>query len=311
VQCATMLFFRPLRLFIQRPSLVFHFHASPARFSSRKVIKDFKLADIGEGITECEVLKWFVQVPPDQSSSLHKRSDRNFNIGCYRNVKVQGTVEAFDPLCEVQSDKASVEITSPFDGIVHQLLVQEGQVAKVGEGLCLIEVEEESSDGDPAPPVKEEPIFQPQQEPEVEPVTASHLHPMDPSYKTPPSYKTSGEGSDVLAAPSVRHLARKHGINLSRLVPGSGKEGRIEKKDVEAHLASDGSAASGSLPEYVESEKDVVVELGRTRFGMWKAMVKASLNFNHPSSSNLTSFLTQSLEIPHFGYALIRSLWSG
>jgi 2-oxoisovalerate dehydrogenase E2 component (dihydrolipoyl transacylase) len=159
-------------------------------------------------------------------------------------------------------------------------------VAKVGEGLCLIEVEEESPDGDPPPPVKEEPTSQPQQEPEVEPVTAMHSHPMDPSYEPPSSYKNSGEGSDVLAAPSVRHLARQHGIDLSRLVPGSGKEGRIEKKDVEAYLASGDSAASGSLQGYIESEKDVVVELGRTRFGMWKAMVKVGLNFNHPSSSN-------------------------
>src|SRR5712675_1683756 len=63
-----------------------------------------------------------------------------------RNVSPQSSIGTFDPLCEVQSDKASVEITSPFDGTVKEILVQEGQVAKVGEDLCIIEVEEEASD---------------------------------------------------------------------------------------------------------------------------------------------------------------------
>jgi 2-oxoisovalerate dehydrogenase E2 component (dihydrolipoyl transacylase) len=61
---------------------------------------------------------------------------------CARSVKPTAKIQAFDSLCEVQSDKASVEITSPFEGVVQELLVQEGEVAKVGAGLCLIEVEE-------------------------------------------------------------------------------------------------------------------------------------------------------------------------
>lgn len=65
-----------------------------------------------------------------------------------RTVKPSQTVQAFDPLCEVQSDKASVEITSPFEGVVKELLVQEGDVAKVGAGLCLIEVDEEVEQGE-------------------------------------------------------------------------------------------------------------------------------------------------------------------
>ena len=44
--------------------------------------------------------------------------------------------------CEVQSDKASVEITSLFDGVLKEILVKEGEVAKVGEALCLIETED-------------------------------------------------------------------------------------------------------------------------------------------------------------------------
>lgn len=62
-----------------------------------------------------------------------------------RNVKPSNSVQAFDPLCEVQSDKASVEITSPFDGVIKELLVKEGDVAKVGETLCMIEIDEEDT----------------------------------------------------------------------------------------------------------------------------------------------------------------------
>jgi 2-oxoisovalerate dehydrogenase E2 component (dihydrolipoyl transacylase) len=204
-------------------------------------------------------------------------------------VKPQGSIQAFDPLCEVQSDKASVEITSPFDGIVKELLVQEGEVAKVGEGLCLIEVDEDtaenSADLTSAEPVtppaqkpaestasKEEPSEPKEQEAESheETVSMRRQHPLDPNY-TPDAASTAS--SNVFATPSVRHFSRRMGVDLGKLAPGSGKGGRIEKKDVEAYLAR--GAVGGAAR--VEDGKDVVVELGRTRYGMWKAMVKVRI----------------------------------
>ena len=71
--------------------------------------KPFNLADIGEGIAEVEVMQWFVK-PGDK-------------------------VEQFDKLCEVQSDKATVEITSPFVGSIESLAYATGEVAKVGTPL--------------------------------------------------------------------------------------------------------------------------------------------------------------------------------
>lgn len=70
--------------------------------------------------------------------SLTNQNARN------RSLTPNTRISAFDPLCEVQSDKASVEITSPFDGVVVELLVQEGEIAKVGSGLCVIEVDAEA-----------------------------------------------------------------------------------------------------------------------------------------------------------------------
>ena len=71
--------------------------------------KAFNLADIGEGIAEVEVMQWFVK-PGD-------------------------VVDQFDKLCEVQSDKATVEITSPFVGNIASLAYEVGDVAKTGSPL--------------------------------------------------------------------------------------------------------------------------------------------------------------------------------
>jgi 2-oxoisovalerate dehydrogenase E2 component (dihydrolipoyl transacylase) len=241
-------------------------------------------------------------------------------------VKPLAVVQAFDQLCEVQSDKASVELTSPFDGVVKDLLVPEGQVAKVGEALCIIEVDDsedaaasedsqvaettgstakqESTSGTlpehpqdadmatPVPPSQAEIASDAQEVSDKmytsPPQTRKH-HPLDPN--RPLEFSSSTNSKDVLATPSIRYLARSKGVDLAQLVPGSGKDGRIEKKDIEAFLArpadtshaASSSSSSSTSSQAQAQDKDITVELGRTRYGMWKAMEK-------------------SLAIPHFGY---------
>ena len=259
------MFTRPIPRLLGRSSARSSFHSTAAFWASKRIVHKFKLADIGEGITECEVIKWYVCSGRTQRLTLN--SSR-------RSVKPSQAVQAFDPLCEVQSDKASVEITSPFEGVVKELLVQEGDVAKVGAGLCLIEVDEETEQGEevkqeaPTPAVEIAP-------PSVEEPTSKErgVHPLDPKYLQEPG---QARKEDVFAAPSVRHLARQNGVDLGLLVPGSGKAGRIEKRDVEAYLAR-GTITEQAAPSTVaDQQEDVVVELGRTRYGMWKAMVKVS-----------------------------------
>jgi 2-oxoisovalerate dehydrogenase E2 component (dihydrolipoyl transacylase) len=192
----------------------------------------------------------------------------------------------------VQSDKASVEITSPYDGTVKEILVQEGQVAKVGEGLCIIEVDEEEFDSSDAPTSEPPPVAStssgdvPPPRQEQAPETPSDKrsagrrpHPLDPN-ASPASESApianAAATKDVLALPSVRHFARENGVDVALLSPGSGKDGRVERADVERYLAGGKSlveqppAASPSPP----AEGDIIVELGRTRYGMWKAMEK-------------------------------------
>ncbi|KAF8603133.1 CoA-dependent acyltransferase [Ceratobasidium sp. AG-I] len=273
--------FRPVVLCRGHPSRLRALHSSAALLAKRKSLKTFHLADIGEGITECEVLKWSVQP--------------------------QGIIASFDPLCEVQSDKASVEITSPFDGVVKQLLVQEGHIAKVGEGLCVIEVEE---DGDESSAPSSAPAETPKSggesrasavtekatEGSYTPPPATRKHPLDPARPVSVLTSTSTSGQEgfekgsnqALATPSVRHYARSRGISdLDAIGSGSGRGGRVERSDVDAFLdrSSKGAGAAMSASgSGAPAGEEVVVEMGRTRWGMWKSM-------------------TKSLEIPLFGYS--------
>ena len=194
----------------------------------------------------------------------------------FRSVKPQANVQIFDPLCEVQSDKATVEITSPFNGVVRELLVKEGEVAKVGEGLCMIEVDQvsETVDSEPLvqdssetshlPPELDEPGSLPsytESKDAGEMATEKRLHPMDPNNAS----SSTSDVQNLLAKPSVRHFARTKGVDLNILAPGSGVRGRVEKSDIEAYLAR------GVINP---PATDVVIDLGRTRYNMWKAMTK-------------------------------------
>jgi 2-oxoisovalerate dehydrogenase E2 component (dihydrolipoyl transacylase) len=222
------------------------------------------------------------------------------NAGCVnRSVKPSSPVAAFDLLCEVQSDKASVEITSPFDGVVKELLVKEGEIAKVGEGLCLIEVEEDDAKtADAEPPEQHSKPTQTSVQLEQTPnkefnnsETSHTLHPLDPqseSHST--SSKTGRGGAEILATPSVRHFAKQRGVNLAQVAPGSGRGGRIEKRNIEAFLNGFTSAFSEStITSDAPPAGEVTVELGRTRLAMWKAMTKVSLCITVWANSHLLS----------------------
>lgn len=236
--------YRPVSYFLRsRSPKASCFHTAIRLHTRQKVVKEFRLADIGEGITECEVVKWI--------------------------AKPEANIQSFDPLCEVQSDKATVEITSPYEGTLLQHLVQEGEVAKVGEGLCLIQTEEETDAEQETSMISQDRLN--------EPAVASRPHPMNPS-ELPVDDQTTRK--DILVTPSVRHFAKQNNVDLSQIVSGSGKNGRIEKRDVLSFIEAKTKGDSGIQ----DASGSVELELGKTRLAMWKAMVK-------------------SLEIPHFGYS--------
>nr|DAC74088.1 TPA_exp: mitochondrial branched-chain alpha-keto acid dehydrogenase complex lipoamide acyltransferase component [Thraustochytrium sp. LLF1b] len=205
-----------------RVGFVRGFHGS--RFSLGQV--PFKLADIGEGIAEVEVLQWFVE-PGD-------------------------TVKQFDKICEVQSDKATVEITSRYDGVVQSLNWKVGDMAKVGETLVELEVDGvdtpaavNSDDAAPQEEKQEEPEPEPVAPPPEVPATLKRMgsFSVDPVIRPPSeevAYHAPPRASPderILATPAVRRLARDHSLNLEQ-VPATGKGGRVLKGDVLAYIAS-------------------------------------------------------------------------
>ncbi|KAG8192001.1 hypothetical protein JTE90_001737 [Oedothorax gibbosus] len=153
-------------------------------------IVSFNLSDIGEGISEVTLKEWYV-----------KEGDK---------------VSQFDSICEVQSDKASVTITSRYDGTVRKIYYAVDDMAKVGSPLVDIELlEEDTSSSDEQVDQVQDQIAAPAGE-------VSEF--LDPALK-------------VLTTPAVRRIAGEHNIKLSE-VKGTGKDGRILKEDVFAYLES-------------------------------------------------------------------------
>lgn len=167
----------------------------------------FRLPDIGEGIHEGEIVKWFVA-----------KGDE---------------VKEDDILFEVQNDKSVVEIPSPVAGTVEEILVEEGTVAVVGDALIHLDAPgyEHLSTEDPAEEETEEaPKEVVQEESKTEEVTSEK--------------EEATSTTRVIAMPSVRKYARENDVTIQE-VQGTGKNGRILKDDIDAFLSGDQTASEG------------------------------------------------------------------
>ncbi|KAF5399209.1 Dihydrolipoamide acetyltransferase component of pyruvate dehydrogenase complex [Paragonimus heterotremus] len=179
-----------LRLPISLSSSNHHFQTVRAFHLSKTLFEviPFKLSDIGEGIREVVIKEWY--------------------------VKVGDSVRQFDPICEVQSDKATVTITSRYDGTVRALHFELQDTCAVGQALVDIELAGDAS---------EKPASS---------ATPSTETLSEPAAESPQLLdKETEDFGKVLATPSVRRLAMENKIKLSDVV-GTGKGGRILKEDV-------------------------------------------------------------------------------
>ncbi|MCI4644599.1 MAG: 2-oxo acid dehydrogenase subunit E2 [Hyphomonadaceae bacterium] len=178
----------------------------------------FRMPDVGEGVAEAEVVVWHVQIG-DQ-------------------------VEEDQSLVDVMTDKATVDMSSPVDGVVKALHGEIGQMVPVGAVLLEIEVE-----GD----VEEDGQTISERAPEPEPVAAKAapavVEPVRPEIPTSPSapmisadsdpglaWPGRGEGDAPLASPATRQRAYELGIPL-QFVSGTGPGGRITSEDLDAFIA--------------------------------------------------------------------------
>jgi pyruvate/2-oxoglutarate dehydrogenase complex dihydrolipoamide acyltransferase (E2) component len=148
-------------------------------------------------------------------------------------------VADFDPLCEIQSDKATMEITSRYAGTIVTLHHAPGDMVPVGAPLVDIRMAggggSASGAGAPAPAPAA--------------AAAKQVMPSTGGSEGPPAEAAAGGGGGrVHASPAVRRLAKEAGVELSA-VPATGPEGRVTRENVEAWLqARGGGAAVAPLP---------------------------------------------------------------
>ncbi|MEK5039708.1 dihydrolipoamide acetyltransferase family protein [Sporosarcina sp. FSL K6-3457] len=227
---------------------------------------EFRLPDIGEGIHEGEIVKWFVA-----------KGDK---------------INEDDTLLEIQNDKSVVEIPSPVTGTVTEIYVTEGTVSVVGDLLITFDA-----------PGYENVGGESQAEPEAAPVAAAQPAPAVQEEAAAPAVNTQEQAvvnadpnRRVVAMPSVRKFAREKNVDIS-LVAGTGKNNRVVKADILAFL--DGGQAQVAAPAAVAGEVEqtdnatqaaapapvnLEGEFPETRekmSGMRKAIAKAMVNSKH------------------------------
>lgn len=206
---------------------------------------EFRLPDIGEGIHEGEIVKWF--------------------------VKAGDEVQEDDILCEVQNDKAVVEIPSPVKGKVTEVLVSEGTVAIVGDILVKLDApgyEDLKFKGDHEDEEKAEEKTEAQVQATAESGQKIEKEKVDaPAKKEGSSEPTIKESKEqpkgdvrVIAMPSVRKFARENEVSIAD-VSGTGKNGRILKEDIEAFLSGDQTSVK---EETVEATTEKVEQTAKT-----------------------------------------------
>ena len=176
----------------------------------------FKLPDIGEGITEAEIATW--------------------------RVAVGDVVKEDQPLVDVLTEKAAVEIPSPKPGKVVELRGAPGDMAAVGGALVVLEVDGEGGAEEPAPAPAPKAEAKPPPAPAAAPKAESAPQPAAkpaaavPAPAAAASLVARPDGGKPLASPAVRQRARDLGIQLS-YVPGSGAAGQISHADLDAFIA--------------------------------------------------------------------------
>ena len=176
----------------------------------------FILPDLGEGVHEAELIKW--------------------------RVSVGDTVQEHQTLAEMETDKALVEVPSPWTGVIQSLNGAEGDIIIVGSILVNYDIGGGAS-SEPEPKVADAP-----------PDTGCVVGAVDDSMTVPASFvrtetppKTSGS-EKVPATPAVRRIAKENNVDINAVTP-TGRGGRVTASDVESHVGSTSVVPTGVSPK--------------------------------------------------------------
>ena len=226
-------------------------------------MQTFTLPDVGEGLTEAEIVQWRVQ-PGD-------------------------TVAVNDVLCEIETAKSLVELPSPFAGTVGALLVDEGKTVEVGTAIITI--------GDGAEPHTPAPA--PKEEAGGSVLVGYGTGGEVTSRRRKPAQAPVTQAVGVIAKPPIRKLARDLGVDLAQVTP-SGEAGEVLRDDVvkAAEQASVfrnlqtpewGATREETIPvpaaparaEYVPSEREEAIPVRGVRKATSSAMVQSAYSAPH------------------------------
>ncbi|MEI5638617.1 MULTISPECIES: dihydrolipoyllysine-residue acetyltransferase [unclassified Pseudoalteromonas] len=214
--------------------------SAASNVNSGSVLEDFILPDIGEGIVECEIVEWLVAEGDE--------------------------IKEDQPVCDVMTDKALVQIPAKYDGIVEKLYYQKGEIAEVHSPLFQMKLASSHS-GKATDPIAD--VHKPQE---------SKAQAKPENNDSDNSQRQLPKSGKAIASPAVRRKAREVGVDLSQ-VPGSGKNGRVYKEDIDHFLQSDNKAQSSEHSAAAEAQAtQTPVSQGGTRVeplrGMKAAMAK-------------------------------------
>lgn len=175
--------------------------------------QNVKLPDVGEGVTEGELVKWLVK-PGD-------------------------TVKPDQPVAEFMTDKATVEVPSPYAGTVKELKFKEGDVVPIETVILILD-----GDGAGAGAAKKAapPTNGGGSKPAPAPMSAKPAA-TSGGASTGTDFYPPAANSNVLATPATRRLARESGVDINNL-QGSGLAGRVTREDVQKAAGSNGSGAA-------------------------------------------------------------------
>ena len=178
----------------------------------------FRLPDIGEGVAEAEIVVW--------------------------HVKPGDIVKEDQGLVDVMTDKATVDMTSPVDGVVTAVHGEVGAMLPVGSVLVELEVDGVGNAGDVPEAAAPPPAVKPAAVPATPSAVIAVAKPAPVVAPVPaqgPAVPMRKSGEAPLAAPATRRRAFELGIPL-QFVPGTGPGGRITREDVDTYVASGGAA---------------------------------------------------------------------
>ena len=196
-------------------------------------------------------------------------------------VAVGDTVKEDDPILSVMTDKATVEIPSPTDGVVKSLVGEPGTILAVGQVCIEFETDGEGTPVEEAPEPVEE-VVEEAPAPEPEPVKEEVAPAPAAPAPAPTPVVVAAPGARPLASPAVRQRARESGIDLTT-VSGSGPAGRITHGDLDSWKAAGSPVAAAGPARTAQTGTTEVPVIGLRR---------------KISESMTASYTT----IPHFSY---------